>query len=113
MDTIIKKVAALGVPGLILMVAIELTGFTGAAALTAALAALGPGGMIGGVMTLCAIGALADLIAEYGFDKVAEAVLKELYKGGESKESIKAKVNKYPVTAKLKSRLNEVVDKLS
>ena len=43
MDTIIKKVAALGVPGLILMVAIELTGFTGAAALTAALAALGQG----------------------------------------------------------------------
>ena len=113
MDTIIKKVAAMGIPGLVLMVAIEFTGYHGAVAITTALAALGPGGMIGGVMTLCVVGALADLIAEYGFDKVAEAVLKELYKRGESKESIKAKVSKYPVTAKLKSRLHEVVDNLS
>ena len=113
MDTIIKKVAAMGVPGLVLTVAIELTGFTGAAAFTTALASLGPGGMFGGVMTLLAVAALSDLIAEYGFEKVAEGVLKELYKKGESKESIKAKVSKYPVTAKLKSKLYDVVDNLS
>ena len=32
MDQIIKKIAALGVPGLVFMVAIELTGLAGAAA---------------------------------------------------------------------------------
>lgn len=95
------------------MVAIELTGFNGAVALTTALAALGPGGMIGGVMTLCVAGALADLITEYGFDKVAEAVLNELYSKGQSKESIKSKVSKYPISSKLKSKLYDIVDNFS
>ena len=35
MDTIIKKVAALGVPGLVFLVAVNLTGLAGAAAITA------------------------------------------------------------------------------
>lgn len=113
MDQIIKKIAALGVPGLIFMVAIELTGLAGAAALTAALAAIGPGGIVGGVMTLCVVGAISDSIAEYGFDAIAKGVLKELYRKGESKETIKAKVSKYPVSSKLKSKLYDVVDKFA
>ena len=49
MDKIISKVAALGIPGLVLVTAIGATGLTGAAAITAALAALGPGGILGGI----------------------------------------------------------------
>lgn len=113
MDLMIKKIAAIGVPGLILMTAIELTGLAGAAAITAALAALGPGGMIGGVLTLCFIGLVADAVAEFGFDAVAKGVLEELYKNGESKESIKEKIRKYPVSSKLKSTLYEVVDRFA
>ena len=41
LEKIVSKVAALGVPGLILLIAIAATGLTGAAAITAALAALG------------------------------------------------------------------------
>ena len=92
MDQIIKKIAALGVPGL---------------------AALGPGGFVGGVMTLCVLGVVADGIAEYGFDAIVKGVLKELYCKGESKESIKAKVSKYPVSSKLKSNLYDVVDRFA
>ena len=113
MDQMIKKIAALGVPGLVFMVAIELTGLVGAPALTCALAALGPGGMVGGVMTLCFIGVIADGIAEYGFDAIARGVLRELYCKGESKESIKAKVRRYQVSCKLKDHLYEVVDQFA
>lgn len=113
MDQIIKKIAALGVPGLVFMVAIEFTGLVGAAALTAALSALGPGGIVGGVMTLCALGAIADGIAEFGFDVIAKGVLRELYCKGESKESIKVKVSKYSISEKLKSHLYDVVDKFA
>lgn len=113
MDQIIKKIAALGVPGLVFMVAIQFTGLAGAAALTTALAALGPGGIVGGVMTLCVLGVIADGIAEYGFDAIAKGVLKELYCKGESKESIKTKVSKYPISSKLKSNLYDVVDKFA
>lgn len=113
MDLMIKKIAAFGVPGLVLTVAIELTGLAGAAAITAALAALGPGGMVGGVLTLCFIGLVADAITEYGFDVVAKGVLEELYKNGETKASLKEKIKKYPVTSKLKSSLYDVVDRFA
>ncbi len=113
MDTIIKKIAALGVPGLVFTVAINLTGLAGAAALTAALAAVGPGGMIGGVMTLCVLGVIADAITEYGFDAIARGVIKELYRRGESKETILRKIRKYPVSSKLKSSLRDTVEKFS
>ena len=110
MDQIIKRLAGLGVPGLVFMVAIELTGFTGAAALTTALAALGPGGIIGGVMTLCVIGVIADAIAEYGFDAIAKGVICELLSKGESKESIKKKISTYPISSKQKAILYEVLE---
>ena len=84
-----------------------------AATLTTALAALGPGGIVGGVMTLCVLGVIADGIAEYGFDAIVKGVLKELYCRGESKEGIKEKVSKYPISSKLKSNLYDVVDKFA
>ena len=46
-------------PGLVLVVAISATGLVGAAAITAALAALGPGGIIGGIVTLGVIGLIS------------------------------------------------------
>lgn len=49
MERIVAKLAGLGVPSLIFVVAISTTGLTGAAAITAALALLGPGGIIGGI----------------------------------------------------------------
>ena len=52
MDSIVNKIAGLGVPGIMLMVAISMTGLSGAAAITAALALLGPGGMLGGIAFL-------------------------------------------------------------
>ena len=112
MDRIIGKIAALGVPGLVLLVAIELSGYAGAVALTTALAALGPGGMLGGIMTLFVIGMAAEGIAEFGFDAIAKGVIRELYRKGESKESIKNKVARYPISSKLKNKLNEALETL-
>ena len=56
MDKVVEKIVSIGVPGIMLMVAISMTGLYGAAAITAALALLGPGGMIGGVVTLLVAG---------------------------------------------------------
>ena len=113
MDKIISKIAGLGVPGLILMVAISATGLTGAAAITASLAALGPGGMIGGIATLGVIGFISEAIAEYGFDKIFALVIQELYKRGDTKESILLKVKKYPVSKNLKLKLIDELKKIS
>lgn len=113
MDKIISKIAALGIPGLFLMVAIGASGYTGAAAITTALAALGPGGMIGGLFTLGAIGIVSEGITEFGLDAVFTAVVKELYNRGETKESIISKINKYPVSRGLKRKLKESLDNIT
>ena len=113
MDKIVSKIAALGVPGLIFMVALSATGLTGGAAITAALAALGPGGMIGGIATLGIIGLISEAITEYGFDTIFSAVVNELYKGGETIESLLKKIDKYPVSKSLKSKLKEKLRSLN
>ena len=113
MDKIIGKVAAMGVPGLILVTAIGATGLAGGAAITTALAALGPGGMIGGIVTLGIIGLISEGTAEFGFDAIFNAVVKELYKRGETKESILKKIEKYPVSKGLKRKLRESLEKAS
>ena len=82
MDKIVSKIAALGVPGLVLTVAIGATGLAGGAAITTALAAIGPGGMI-----------------------------KELYRRGETKEQLKQKIKRYPISKDLKRKLNEYIER--
>ena len=111
MDKIVAKVAALGVPGLVLVVAISATGLAGGAAITAALAALGPGGMIGGIATLGVLGLVSEGIAKFGADAILSGVVLELYKRGETKESILRKIDKYPVSKDLKRKFRESVEK--
>ena len=113
MDKVVGKIAALGIPRLILLTAIGATGLAGGAAITAALAALGPGGMTGGIVTLGVIGLISEGVAEFGFDAIFDAVVKELYKRGETKKSILKKIDKYPVSKGLKMKLRESLDKVS
>lgn len=113
MDKIVSKIAALGIPGLIFMVALSATGLAGGAAITAALAALGPGGMIGGIATLGIIGLISEAITEYGFDTIFSAVVNELYKRGENIDSLLKKFDKYPVSKSLKSKLKEKLRSLN
>ena len=74
MDKIVSKIAALGVPGLVLTVAIGATGLAGGAAITTALAAIGPGGMIGGLVTLGVIGLISEGISKYGVDAIFSGI---------------------------------------
>lgn len=112
MDKVVQKIAALGVPGLVLIIAIGASGYAGAAAITTALAALGPGGMVGGIALLGFVGVVSDAIAKYGFDAVFVAVIKELYKKGESKETILKKINSYKISKDLKRKLREKLEDL-
>lgn len=111
MEKIVSKIAALGVPGLVLVVAINASGFVGGAAIVTALSALGPGGIIGGIVTLGLIGLIAQALTEFGMDAIFSAVVKELIKKGETKESILNKIEKYPVSKSLKRKLREQVSK--
>lgn len=109
-DKAISKIAALGVPGLVFVVAIGSTGLVGAAAITTALAALGPGGIVGGIAFLGVAGIISSVVAEKGVDYVFNSVIAELYAKGESKESIIAKIDKYHISKDLKLKLKDKVN---
>ena len=98
---------------MILVMAINATGLFRGAAITTALAALGPFGMMGGIATLGVIALISEGITKYGVDAIYSSVVKELYRRGESKDSIKDKINKYPVSKSLKRKLTDSLDKIS
>jgi hypothetical protein len=111
MDQIVSKIAALGVPGLILVVVMSVSGFAGAVAITSSLAVLGgPFGMLGGIAVLGVLGLISQGIAEFGVDQIFRGVVDELRKQGKSKSDIEREVNKYPISGGLKSKIKEYLN---
>lgn len=75
MDEVIKKIAALGLPGVVLVGVMATTGLTGAAAITAALAILGgPTGILGGLAVLGVVGLISETLAEVSLEDLLTAV---------------------------------------
>lgn len=110
MDKLVAGIAALGIPGLVLLVVMAFTGFAGAAALTTALAALGgPLGMLGGIGVLGFLVLISKGITKYGFEKIYEGVIEELLRKGETKASILAKIESYPISNEMKLKLQSLL----
>lgn len=99
MDKIVSKIVALVVPGLLLFVALSAT------AITTALAAIGPFGILGGIAFLGIIALFSQAITEFGFERIYVQVIKELIKKGETKESILKKIDSYKISKQLKLEL--------
>ncbi|MEH2244189.1 hypothetical protein [Nostoc sp.] len=77
MDEFVRKAAGIGLPVIILLITMATTGLTGAAAITAALAMLGPGGMIGGIVLLGIIGLAADMLSRFGLEALLIAIYRQ------------------------------------
>jgi uncharacterized membrane protein len=111
MDKIAAKLAALGVPALVLIVVMSVSGFAGAAALTFALASLGgPFGMLGGIAVLGILLLISHALTSYGFDALFHAVIAKILEKGTTKEEILSRIADYPISADLKRKLRETVD---
>lgn len=112
MDKLVNFVAGFGVPGVMFVVAVSMTGLSGAAAYVAALVLLGPGGMLGGLATLGVTGLIVAALSNYGIDALLSAIIHKLYKKGETKESIRKKIEKGPWSFRLKAKAISYLDKL-
>ena len=114
MDKLIKRLAPFGVMGIVFIVVLTSAmagGLAGAAAFTFAMASLGPGGMIGGVITLGVVGIVASLATEYGYDAIVIAIIKEQLKT-KSKEEVWEEISKKKVISKdLKLKIKDYIDK--
>ena len=105
--------AGLGVPGLVLVFVMAASPLLGAAAITAALAAIGPFGMLGGIATLLVLAFIASHLAQYGFEQVFQAVLIKLKEDGKTEKDILQTINGYPISKELKGKLREFIEKYS
>ncbi len=113
MDRIVDKIAALGIPGLVLLLAMGIVGWSGAAAITAALALLGgPLGMLGGIGVLILLALVGKSITKYGFETVLKSTIGKLKEKGHSKEEAKQSINNYAfVSNDLKRKMCNHIDK--
>lgn len=69
LNDFVRKIAALGTPGVVFLVAMSSTGLAGGAAIASALALLGgPAGMYGGIILLPVIAVATDYLAKYGLE---------------------------------------------
>ena len=113
MDRAIETIAAFGIPGLVLLVAIHLVGLAGGAAIVAALAALGgPLGMLGGIALLILISQIARWIAEYGAERLGRGVIRKLQDTGKTLEDILRAIEGYPISRSLKEKLKAYIRKI-
>ena len=111
MDKIVSVIASLGIPGLVLLVAMGVSGWAGAAAITAGLASLGgPLGMLGGIALLGVLTLVSRGIAKFGFETLFKAVLTKLKEQGHTDEQIISKIQSYPISKELKLKLTEFIN---
>ncbi|MBK9927205.1 MAG: hypothetical protein IPP66_18200 [Anaerolineales bacterium] len=109
-DNVVSTIAGLGAPGLVLFVAMAISGWAGAAAITAALAALGgPFGMLGGIAFLGVLALMSKGLTEFGLEKIFFAVINRMEKDGQSKESIYQQISKYPISNTLKRKVRDML----
>lgn len=114
MDKLIKLLAPFGIMGIVFIVALTSAmsaGLVGAAAFTATMAALGPGGMIGGVISLFVVGIVTKLAVDCGYDGIVMAVVKEQLKT-KTKEDILIEISNNKFTSKdLKLKITDYIDR--
>lgn len=99
---VVDLLAAAGVSGLVLLAAMAVSGFTGAAAITVALASLGgPAGMLGGIGVLLSLGIV---ISKFGVSDLSAAVVRKILENG-SKARIIQEIDMLPRVIPQKFRM--------
>ncbi len=111
LDTFVKKLAGYGVPSIVMVYLVATSGLTGAAAITASLAALGgPWGMIGGIFTLVLLKEISEYVAEYGMGIIMRGIAEDLKQKGKSNDEIIKEINEMPIiSASSKSKIIEEI----
>jgi hypothetical protein len=104
MDEIAKKLAGLGVPGIILVILTVSSAGSNAAIVAALTSVGGPLGIVGGIGLLGLTTVLGDAVAGYGIEAILKAVYTERGKT-ESVRFLLKEINDLPISDELKLKL--------
>lgn len=105
MDKVIATIAAEGIPACVLKAALNATSLRGGARLTKALSSIGPGGMIGGLVTLCVLQATAYCLTKEAIERIYMNAIRQMYEDGISHEEIISTIDEYRISPELRDRL--------
>jgi len=111
MDELVKKIAALGLPGILFIIATATSGGSVAAVVTLLSSLGGPLGLLGGLGLLGLVGILAEYITEFGI----EAILKLVYTERSKTDSVRfllKEIDELPVTDELKTKLKDHINSI-
>lgn len=114
LDKVVSAIAALGVPGLVFVFTIAVcgsAGLFGAAAVSTALCAIGPGGMIGGLISLGVISLLTLGIAQFGIGTILAECIVNFKNRGATKENLIHQIENYPLSSGLRYKLIRRVER--
>ncbi|MTJ18479.1 MULTISPECIES: hypothetical protein [unclassified Dolichospermum] len=112
MDEIAKKLAGLGLPGVILLI-LAVTSAGSNAAIVAALTAIGgPFGILGGIGLLGLTTVVGDSVAAYGIEAIIKAVYSERLKT-ESETLLIKEIEELPISDELKAKLKDHLSSVS
>jgi hypothetical protein len=105
MERVVSALASLGITGLLVVVIAGTTGYAGAAAITAALASFGPGGMVGGIVCFALVALTMNAVAIYGWKSVEGAIINRWLSEGKSKDDTLAQFQRLPVSGSYKDHV--------
>ncbi|MBS9385001.1 MAG: hypothetical protein HEQ24_12540 [Dolichospermum sp. BR01] len=112
MDEIAKKLAGLGLPGVIILI-LAVTSAGSNAAIVAALTAIGgPFGILGGIGLLGLTTVVGDSVAAYGIEAIIKSVYSERLKT-ESETLLIKEIEELPISDELKAKLKDHLSSVS
>lgn len=106
MDEIIKRLAGLGLPGIILLILAVASAGSNAAIVSVLTAAGGPFGIVGGIGLLGLVKVIGDMITDYGIEAMIKAVYSERSKT-ETLRSLLYEIQNLPICQELKLKLQD------
>lgn len=112
MDNIVKKIAGLGLPGIILLVIAFASAGSNTVIVAVLTAAGGPFGILGGIGLLGLTKVVGDLIADYGIEAILKAVYSERSKT-ETLRSLIYEIENLPICPDLKLKLQDYLKSAS
>ncbi|WP_246605481.1 hypothetical protein [Sphaerospermopsis torques-reginae] len=104
MDEIIKRLAGLGLPGIILLILAVASAGSNAAIVSVLTAAGGPFGIVGGIGLLGLVKVIGDMVTDYGIEAMIKAVYSERSKT-ETLRSLFYEIQDLPICQELKLKL--------
>ncbi|MDZ8188237.1 MAG: hypothetical protein RMX96_25705 [Nostoc sp. ChiSLP02] len=108
MDELLKKIAGLGLPGILFVIATGASGGSVAAVVTLLSSLGGPLGLLGGLGVLGLVGIVGEYIAGFGIENILKLIYSERSKT-ESVRFLLKEIQELPITDELKLKLKHYI----